>query len=231
MPIEKNKWARNGNRYAKNLTNKLYITIIMLYKFYFIILAMNFFKRLLHPSDGSNKWWDDRNQMTTSDIFSNFHATATIAPEETRELPISDCRVFLLEDNDHLQEMFSIMIEWSWIQKDNIIRASDVVDAKEKWWDNHFDVVILDHSIKDKNETWSDFLIWLLEEKFPSDGTGRPAILGNSDWFPLAKGSEWFFFKNPFILDHLKKSVSNSEQMKQRIQSALEKMHVNLIDT
>jgi hypothetical protein len=49
--------------------------------------------------------------MTTSDIFSNFHAIATIAPEETSELPISDCRVFLLEDNDHLQEMFSIMIE------------------------------------------------------------------------------------------------------------------------
>ena len=171
--------------------------------------------------------WIETNRDNIYDTFLQ-SANPTIIPEESRNLPIKDCKVFVLEDFKAIREWWERLLPLVGIQADNVYFAKNVDEAKEVRWDNHFDLAILDHSINHSNLTGSDFLMRLMQEKYP-DGTNRPVIMGNSSWFAHGSWSLGLFFNNPFMQDQLNKEISSSEKLTERIQKAMKEMNINLL--
>jgi len=171
--------------------------------------------------------WIETNKDSIYDVFLQ-SVNKNIIPEDSIDLPIKDCKVFVLEDQKDTRDILTILLDNLGTEKDNICFAKNVDEAKQLRWDNHFDLAILDYNIDHSKLTGSDFLMRLIQERYP-DGINRPVIIGNSSWSADGWASQNLFFTNPFIQDQLKKYLLSSEELRERIQWAMKKMNIHLL--
>ncbi len=188
---------------------------------------MRLLKPLFDRIDGNKK---PNTTQTTDEIYAITlqSINPTIISENRKNLPIKDCKIFVLEDHEGIRNHMAKLLDTVGVHRDNIFFAKNVEEAQELRWDNHFDLAMLDYSIKGSDLTWLDFLIRLLQEKY-SDGNNRPVIIGNSWWFHYGSWWQSLFFKNEFIQNHLNKESPDRKEIAEKLTWSMDNMNIDLV--